>query len=59
MLARTAGVKHLVVVINKMDDSTVNWSIERYVASVRLFIFVLPLRVSLNLFARFANVKLQ
>lgn len=29
MLARTAGVKHLVVVINKMDDSTVAWSLER------------------------------
>lgn len=25
MLAKTAGVKHLVVLINKMDDSTVNW----------------------------------
>ncbi|XP_064134363.1 eukaryotic peptide chain release factor GTP-binding subunit ERF3B [Loxodonta africana] len=30
MLAKTAGVKHLIVLINKMDDSTVNWSIERY-----------------------------
>ncbi|XP_036292075.1 eukaryotic peptide chain release factor GTP-binding subunit ERF3B [Pipistrellus kuhlii] len=30
MLAKTAGVKHLVVLINKMDDPTVNWSIERY-----------------------------
>ena len=29
MLARTAGVKHLVVVINKMDDPTVAWSLER------------------------------
>lgn len=26
MLVKTAGVKHLVVVINKMDDSTVEWS---------------------------------
>ena len=25
MLAKTAGVKHLVVLVNKMDDSTVNW----------------------------------
>ena len=31
MLAKTAGVKHLVVLINKMDDSTVNWSEERCV----------------------------
>ncbi|KAM9578018.1 LOW QUALITY PROTEIN: eukaryotic peptide chain release factor GTP-binding subunit ERF3B [Trichechus inunguis] len=30
MLAKTAGVKHLMVLINKMDDATVNWSIERY-----------------------------
>lgn len=30
MLAKTAGVKHLIVVINKMDDPTVNWSLERF-----------------------------
>lgn len=30
MLAKTAGVKHLVVLINKMDDPTVNWNVERY-----------------------------
>uniref|UniRef100_A0A4W2DKL3 Tr-type G domain-containing protein n=1 Tax=Bos indicus x Bos taurus TaxID=30522 RepID=A0A4W2DKL3_BOBOX len=30
MLAKTAGVKYLIVLINKMDDPTVNWSIERY-----------------------------
>jgi len=30
MLAKTAGVKHLVVLVNKMDDSTVNWAEERY-----------------------------
>ncbi|XP_065839106.1 eukaryotic peptide chain release factor GTP-binding subunit ERF3A-like [Oscarella lobularis] len=29
-LAKTAGVKHLVVLINKMDDPTVVWSQERY-----------------------------
>lgn len=29
MLAKTAGVRHLVVLINKMDDPTVMWSIER------------------------------
>ena len=29
MLVKTAGVRKLVVVINKMDDSTVNWSKER------------------------------
>ncbi|XP_066982367.1 eukaryotic peptide chain release factor GTP-binding subunit ERF3A [Macrobrachium rosenbergii] len=30
MLAKTAGVKHLIVLINKMDDSTVQWSEVRY-----------------------------
>uniref|UniRef100_A0A6I8QWV7 G1 to S phase transition 1 n=1 Tax=Xenopus tropicalis TaxID=8364 RepID=A0A6I8QWV7_XENTR len=30
MLAKTAGVKHLIVLINKMDDPTVNWSNDRY-----------------------------
>lgn len=30
MLAKTAGVKHLVVLINKMDDPTVLWEESRY-----------------------------
>ena len=30
MLAKTAGVKHLVVLINKMDDPTVEWHQERW-----------------------------
>ena len=30
LLARTLGVAHLVVVINKMDDPTVNWEQSRY-----------------------------
>jgi len=30
LLAKTLGVSHLVVVINKMDDPSVNWSKERY-----------------------------
>ena len=30
VLAKTQGVNKLVVVINKMDDPTVNWSKERY-----------------------------
>ena len=29
MLVKTAGVKHLVVLINKMDDDTVNWDVLR------------------------------
>lgn len=30
MLAKTAGVRHLVVLVNKMDDPTVQWSENRY-----------------------------
>ncbi|KAK0087818.1 hypothetical protein PV325_014002 [Microctonus aethiopoides] len=30
MLAKTAGVKHLVVLVNKMDDPTVGWDEKRY-----------------------------
>ncbi|XP_055858529.1 eukaryotic peptide chain release factor GTP-binding subunit ERF3A isoform X1 [Episyrphus balteatus] len=30
MLAKTAGVKHLVVLVNKMDDPTVSWDECRY-----------------------------
>lgn len=30
LLAKTLGVQYLVVVINKMDDPTVEWSLERY-----------------------------
>ncbi|RDD40768.1 Eukaryotic peptide chain release factor GTP-binding subunit ERF3A [Trichoplax sp. H2] len=30
MLAKTAGVKHLIVLVNKMDDPTVQWSQQRY-----------------------------
>lgn len=34
MLAKTLGVRQLVVVVNKMDDPTVNWSKKRYDAIV-------------------------
>ncbi|XP_070580082.1 eukaryotic peptide chain release factor GTP-binding subunit ERF3A-like [Ptychodera flava] len=30
MLAKTAGVKHLIVLINKMDDPTVEWAESRF-----------------------------
>lgn len=30
MLAKTAGVRHLIVLINKMHDPTINWSNKRY-----------------------------
>ena len=31
MLAKTAGVKFLIILINKMDDQTVEWSEDRFV----------------------------
>ncbi|KAL3876303.1 hypothetical protein ACJMK2_034166 [Sinanodonta woodiana] len=31
MLVKTSGVKHLIVVINKMDDPTVEWAEDRYI----------------------------
>ena len=39
MLVKTAGVNKLIVVINKMDDPTVNWEKARYVGrgSLRSF----------------------
>lgn len=40
MLAKTAGVKHLIVLINKMDDPTVNWSLERSDKKNSFFLFV-------------------
>uniref|UniRef100_A0A2A4K585 Uncharacterized protein n=1 Tax=Heliothis virescens TaxID=7102 RepID=A0A2A4K585_HELVI len=30
MLAKSSGVKHLIAVVNKMDDPTVNWDEKRY-----------------------------
>uniref|UniRef100_A0A0N4ZP77 Tr-type G domain-containing protein n=1 Tax=Parastrongyloides trichosuri TaxID=131310 RepID=A0A0N4ZP77_PARTI len=30
MLVKTAGVKHLIILVNKMDDVTVKWSQDRY-----------------------------
>ncbi|CAF1167965.1 unnamed protein product [Adineta ricciae] len=30
MLVKAAGVRHMIVLINKMDDSTVNWDRDRY-----------------------------
>jgi len=30
ILAKTLGIQYIVVVVNKMDDSTVNWSEERF-----------------------------
>lgn len=31
LIAKTAGAKYLLVVVNKMDDMTVNWDQKRYV----------------------------
>lgn len=35
MLVKTAGVKKLVVVINKMDDPTVQWDENRYLVWIK------------------------
>ena len=41
MLVKTAGVKFLVILINKMDDPTVEWNKDRYTESYRnLDIFI-------------------
>lgn len=40
MLVKTAGISKLIVVVNKMDDPTVNWDKARYVVSA---LFVRPL----------------
>ena len=32
MLAKTAGVKHLVILVNKMDDPTVEWDKTRLIS---------------------------
>jgi translation elongation factor EF-1alpha len=35
LLAKTAGVRRLIIAINKMDDTTVNWDRERYAQTGR------------------------
>lgn len=40
MLVKTAGVRHLIVLINKMDDPTVEWDIERYAHKVQTCILI-------------------
>lgn len=39
MLAKTAGVKFLVVLVNKMDDPSVGWATERCVGDRELGCF--------------------
>jgi translation elongation factor EF-1alpha len=39
MLVKTAGVRHLIIVVNKMDDPTVEWEEARYFAVILLFLF--------------------
>ena len=43
MLVKTAGVQKLVVVVNKMDDPTVNWGKERSVSEFSSFCSALGL----------------
>lgn len=39
MLVKTAGVRHLVILVNKMDDPTVKWDEARLVISRRILMF--------------------
>ena len=50
MLAKTAGVKHLVVLINKMDDHTVGWSEDRYAVAMHAYMLDTHAGFSVNLF---------
>lgn len=57
MLAKTAGVKHLIVLINKMDDSTVQWSEKRYNECKEKLVPYLK-KVSIALFVHLGYVSL-
>jgi peptide chain release factor subunit 3 len=48
MLVKTAGVKKLVVVINKMDDPTVEWAEERYVVILMSVWYSFILRIVMS-----------
>ena len=37
LIAKTAGVRYVIIVVNKMDDKTVNWSKERFDHIVKTF----------------------
>lgn len=45
MLAKTAGVKYLVVLVNKMDDATVNWDEARYANPLYRFVKCFHLKI--------------
>lgn len=45
MLVRTAGVQRLIVVVNKMDDPTVEWSQERFAKRSKLSLVLIALRI--------------
>ena len=55
MLAKTAGVKHLVVIINKMDDPTVMWDEERCVC-LKFAVFIRTSRISIHGYLKFLAV---
>ena len=48
MLVKTAGVKHMVVLVNKMDDPTVQWDVERYRLKTTYNIYGLINRIYCN-----------
>ena len=55
MLVKTAGVRHLVIVVNKMDDPTVEWEEARY--SVLKFFYDTTYLCLLNLLRVFVDFE--
>ena len=55
MLVKTAGVKHMVVLINKMDDPTVGWDKARYKYYLSCAIMTRP--CSMTSFSRYDECK--
>ena len=50
MLVKTAGVKHMIVLVNKMDDPTVNWDEERQVNFLSYGFFFAGIRFAVGIF---------
>ncbi|KAG8722203.1 translation termination factor GTPase eRF3 [Ceratobasidium sp. 394] len=58
MLVKTAGVSKAVVVINKMDDPTVDWSMEQYnEIKDKLMPFLRASRFNLKRYVNFISVS--
>ena len=58
MLVKTAGVKHMVVLINKMDDPTVKWDVERYENFSLSFLIITQSGLGLSQVKKYPNLSL-